>query len=142
MLSEWLLFLAQGKSPKTIPDLRILGRVNGIRKFLTESKFKLLFGEKPQYDPINRFAATPDIVGYFGKTLVNIDAKRGAKTKTHPLQLAAQKIALAANGIRIQESYSLYLKEDDYRLAKQDTLKHEPRWRQFVSTWHLAKDYH
>lgn len=141
MLSEWLLFLAKGLSPKTDPDPRIAGRVAGIRKFLAESKFKLKFGEIPQYDPVCNFAATPDIVGHLGQVAVNIDAKRGAKTKTHPLQLAAQKIALAANGFRVQESYSLYLRDNDFRLIKQDTQKHEHRWKQFVSTWHLAKEY-
>ncbi len=141
MLSEWLLFLAQEKTPRSDPDPRIAGRVGGIKKFLSLSKFKLLFGEVPQYDPVSGFAVTPDIVGHIGRIAVNIDAKRGAKTKTHVLQLAAQKIALAAGGFRVRESYSLYLRDNDFRLIEQKTEAHEPRWKQFVSTWHLAKEY-
>lgn len=140
-LHQWLLFLAQERTASEPPVASIAAKVEGIVKFLRESGFKLKFGEIPQYDPVSRFCTTPDLVGTIGKFLVNIDAKRGGPQKWHPLQLAAQKIALAAGGVRVQKSFSLYLKDGGYKLIEQDTTKHEPRWRQIAATYHIAQEY-
>lgn len=140
-LHLYLLFLAQGKKLSTEPDPRIAGKVKGIQKFLENSGFKLAFGEVPQYDPTLRFACTPDLVGHLGSFSVNIDCKAGASQKSHVLQLAAQNIALAAGGFRVQKSFVLYLKDDDFRLVEQDTRIHEPRWRSIVQTYHIKQEY-
>ena len=127
-LHAWLLHLAELKPEVAEPDPRIAGKVGGIRKFLRESGFKFQFGEVPQYDPVSRYACTPDLCGHLGNFSVNIDAKAGAAHKSHVLQLAAQRIALKAGGFHVQKSFSLYLKNNDYRLVEQDTREHEPRW--------------
>ncbi len=142
MLSQWLLFLAQGRTSKIEPDPRILIRVEGIKSFLSESGFKLEFGEISQYDPVLNFACTPDIVGKINGCLVNIDAKRGANLKWHVLQLAAQKIALEANGVKIEKSFNLYLKKDGgYRLLERDTKDDESRWKSFIYSYHAKRFY-
>lgn len=137
----WLHHLARGKTFFSPPDPRIAGRVEGIKKFLQDTKFKLAFGEMPQYDPVSRFATTPDLVGNIGLFTVNIDAKRGSPQKWHVLQLAAQRIALIAGGFRPQKSFGLYLGEEAYRLVEQDVVKHEPRWRNIAAVYHIAKEY-
>ena len=141
ILHAWLLFLAQGKEPSIPPNPRIAGRVQGIRKFLEESKFKLSFGEEPQYDPVSCFACTPDLIGYIGALQVNIDAKRGDPQKWHVLQLTAQKIALASGMVHIEKSFGLYLRDGDYRLVEQDTRKHETKCRAIVSGFYAKKEY-
>lgn len=141
VLHQYLLFLAQGKVASSEPDARIAGKVKGIKKFLENSGFKLAFGEIPQYDPVLRYACTPDLVGHLGAFAVNIDCKAGGAQKTHVLQLAAQKLALAAGGFRVQKSFGLYLKDDDFRLIEQDTRPHEPRWRSIVQTYHIKREY-
>ena len=140
ILHQWLLFLAQKKAYSIPPVQSIAGRVEGIRKFLSESKFKLLFGEIPQYDPVSRFACTPDLVGHLGSTLVNIDAKRGEAQPWHILQLAAQKIALAAGGVLIQRSFGLYLRDGDYRLIGRDVSAYEAKWRTICASYPTIKE--
>ena len=140
-LHAWLLHLAQGKPEVSKPDPRIAGKVEGIRKFLRESGFKLAFGEVAQYEPVLRYACTPDLCGTLGMFSVNIDMKAGAKQKSHPLQLAAQKIALCYHPFRVQKSFSLYLKEGDYRLVEQDTRTHEANWRIFMAAYHSRGEY-
>lgn len=140
-LHSWLNFLVQGKVAKTEPDARIAGRVEGIKKFLFDTKFKLLGGEVPMYDPINRFACTPDLHGVMNKFMFVIDAKRGGKLPSHRLQTAAQFIALRSNGIRIQKRAALYLRDGDYRLEEHTDSMDMARWGIFVSAWYLRKEY-
>lgn len=140
-LHAWLNFLVQGKVAKTEPDPRIAGRVEGIRKFLKDTGFKVAGGEIPLYDPINRFACTPDLYGHIGRTAWVIDAKRGGKLPSHRLQTAAQTIALRANGFRAQKRAALYLRDEDYRLDEHQDPMDLARWGIFVSTYHLKKEY-
>ena len=140
-LHLWLGHLARGLAFKSEPDPRIAGRVEGIKKFLADTKFKIMGGEVPMYDPINRFACTPDLHGMMGKFLWVIDAKRGAKLPNHKLQTAAQFIALRSNGIRVQKRASLYLREGDYRLEEHTDSMDMARFGIFVSAWHLRKEY-
>lgn len=140
-LHLWLKFLASGKTSTTKPDPRIAGRVSGIQKFLRDTGFRIMGGETPLYDPINRFACTPDIWGILNKFLFVIDAKRGAKLPSHRLQTGAQYIALRSNGVRVQKRASLYLHEEDYRLEEHTDTMDMARWGIFVSTYHLKKEY-
>lgn len=141
-LHLWLQFLVKGKEPKTAPDPRIAGRVEGIKKFIRDTGFKIAGGEQPMYDPINRYACTPDLFGHIGKTAFVIDAKRGAKLPSHRLQTAAQTIALRANGFRAQKRAALYLRNGDYRLEEHTDSRDLARWSIFVSTYYLKREYH
>lgn len=140
-LHLWLGHLARGLKSKNAPDPRIAGRVKGIEKFLADTKFKIAGGELPCYDPINRYACTPDLFGFIGKTAWIIDAKRGSKLASHKLQTAAQTIALRANGFRAQKRASLYLRENDYRLEEHTDPMDLARWGIFVNCWHIRKEY-
>ncbi len=140
-LHKWLLFLVQGKSATAKPDPRIAGRVEGIKKFIKDTKFKISGGEHPLYDPLNRFACTPDIWGCMGNWSWVIDAKRGAKLKSHKLQTAAQTIALRSNGFRPQKRGALYLRDGDYRLDEHDDQGDLSDWIGFVSTYHKKKRF-
>lgn len=140
-LHAWLKFLASGMKPKSEPDPRIAGRVKGIEKFLKDTGFKVSGGEIPLYDPINRFACTPDLYGHIGRTSFVIDAKRGAKMPSHRLQTAAQTVALRANGFRPQKRAALYLRDSDYRLDEHTDTMDLARWVIFVNCWHIRKEY-
>ncbi len=140
-LHLWLGHLARGLTAKVKPDPRIAGRVAGIQKFLRDTKFQIVGGETPVYDPINRFACTPDIWGIMNKVLFVIDAKRGAKLSSHRLQSAAQYIGLRSNGVRVQKRAALYLRDEDYRLDEHTDTTDMARWGIFVSAWHLRKEY-
>lgn len=140
-LSEWALFLAQGMTPSEAPDPRIAGRVAGIVKFMSESGFKFSGGELPLFDPDARFAATPDIWGHIGGVSWVIDVKRGTKQKWHPLQTAAQAIALRANGFKVQKRGNLYLKDGGYRLDEHTDPSDESRWKILVQAYHAKTFY-
>jgi len=140
-LHAWLGHLARGLTAKVAPDPRIAGRVAGIQKFLRDTGFRIMGGETPMYDPINRFACTPDLFGTMNKMLWVIDAKRGGKLPSHRLQTGAQFIALRSNGVRVQKRASLYLRDNDYRLEEHTDTMDMARWGIFVSTHHLKKEY-
>lgn len=140
-LHLWLNFLVQGKSAKIEPDPRIAGRVEGIKKFLKDTGFKVAGGEQPLYDPINRFACSPDLWGHIGKAAFVIDAKRGSEMPSHRLQTAAQTIALRANGFRPVKRAALYLRDGDFRLKEHADPMDLARWGIFVNCWHIRKEY-
>lgn len=140
-LHLWLGFLVRGKIPSSPPDPRIAGRVEGIRKFLQDTKFQIVGGEQPLYDPLHDYACTPDLYGHMGIWSWVIDAKRGAKLKIHSLQTAAQSIALRANGFRAQKRGALYLKDGDYRLDEHTDTADIVRWPVFVNSFHLRGEY-
>ena len=140
-LHQWLLFLAQGKEPADLPDERIAGRVEGIRKFLRESDFKFQGGEQPMFDKSIRFCCTPDLWGNMAGARCVIDAKRGAKLKHHALQTAAQKLALASNGIHCRDRYTLYLKDGGYKLEQHTDANDMGRWQAIVAAYHAAQFY-
>ena len=135
-LHLWLGFLARGKTPAGPPDPRIAGRVEGIGKFLWQTGFQIAGGEVPLYDPINRYACTPDLYGHiFGISWV-LDMKRGAKLPSHRLQTAAQDTALRANGFRAQKRGALYLKDGDYRLDEHTDKSDRANWAAIVEGYH------
>lgn len=140
-LHQWNLFLAQGQEPASPPDDRIAGRVLGFRKFLADTGFKFFGGEQPVYDRINQVACTPDLWGGIGNWLWVIDNKRGGKEKTHKLQTACQKLALTANGVKIEKRGSLYLKDGDYRLIEHDDFADEVRWKAIAGGYHAKGFY-
>ena len=140
-LHAWFLFLAQGQEPEEAPDDRIAGRVEGIRKFLRESGFKLEGGETPQGSLALGYATTPDLWGQLAGARSVIDAKRGAEVSWHPLQTAAQRIALAHAGVHCLNRYALYLRDGDYRLEPHRDRLDEKRWREVVNGYYAAKFY-
>lgn len=140
-IHEWLLFLAQGQESDSLPDERIAGRVEGIRKFLGESKFKFVGGETRLHCAGLGYCGTPDLWGTInGRTCV-IDAKRGAKSKIHALQTAAYRLLLAVNGVSARDRFALYLKDGDYRLVEHADTQDEKRWVSIVSAYHAKKFY-
>lgn len=140
-LSDWLLFLASGKVADQEPEPEIAGRVEGIRKFLSDTKFVFVAGEVPQYDPVLNFVTRPDIWGHIGSFSCVVEAKRGAKMGFHFLQTAAEKIALAANGFQAQKRYCLYLRDGDYRLEEHANRDDERNWRAIVAAFHAKAQY-
>lgn len=140
-LHGWLLFLAQGQTPDSEPEPGIRGRVEGIKQFLADSGFKLTAGEVPQYDPLSHYACTPDIYGTMGGAFVVIDCKRANRAGWHPLQTAAQKIALKAGGFDAEKRYSLYLKDFGYSLIEHTDKADENRWRAVVAAYHVKSFY-
>lgn len=140
-IHSWFLFLAQGQEPSEPPDDRIVGRVEGVRKFLAESRFILEGGESIMYDRDLGYCCTPDLWGQMAGSRCVIDAKRGARMAWHPLQTAAQRIALASNGIHCLNRYSLYLRDGDYRLEHHTDRQDERRWKSIVSGYHCGKVY-
>lgn len=140
-LHQWMLFLAQGQEPEAEPDPRIAGRVQGFRKFLADTGFQFKGGETPLYDPVSRFACTPDVWGGIYPHTYVIDVKRGAKLPWHVLQTAAQKLALGAYGFRAQKRASLYLKDGDYRLVQHEDEDDLKRWQALVTAYHAKSFY-
>ena len=140
-LHSWLHFLAIGNEPSEPPDERIAGRVEGIRKFLRESKFKIVDGEKIMLCRGFGYCGRPDLWGSInGRTCV-IDAKRGSKMKYHALQTAAYRFLLAANGFSARQRYALYLIDGDYRLIEHTDPQDERRWQAIVSAYNAVKIY-
>jgi hypothetical protein len=142
-LHKWLLFLASGRDTDQPVEIELAGRVAAIRKFIKDTKFRLSFGETPQYDAATDTACTPDIWGYIGPWAWVIDAKRGAKMKIHELQTACQKIALASySRFHAQKRGSLYLMDNgDYRLVEHTDRADEQRWRAIAAAFHAKKSY-
>ncbi len=137
-LHLWLGFLVRGKTPASPPDLRIAGRVEGIKKFLRDSKFIISGGEEPLYDPTTGTCCTPDLWGFQGAWSWVKDAKRGGKLKSHALQTAAQKSALAANGFRAQKRSGLYLRDNGYRDIEHTAgVTDDANWRAIVAGYHV-----
>lgn len=135
-LHEWLGFLVRGRRSAEPPHPSIAGRVRGIQKFIKDTGFKIAGGETPLYDPVGRFACTPDLWGHIGSLSWVIDAKRGSKLPTHALQTATQRIALAANGFRAQKRGALYLRDNDYRLDEHANHVNENHWRAITAGYH------
>ena len=135
-LHKWFIFLASGKAPKTHPDERIAGRVEGIKLFLADRPFDLKGGEEPHYDPETNTACMPDAWGFRGPWSWVIDAKRGAKEKYHALQTACQQIVLRANGFHAQKRGSLYLRDGGFRLIEHTDLLDIPRWYSIALGFH------
>jgi len=140
-LHKWLIFLASGRESKKAPDERIAGRVEGIRKFLRETRFQFAGGEKPLLVEATRWACTPDLWGSIGGRSCLIEAKRGKKMPYHRLQTAAQQIALRANDWKVIDRIALYLKDGGYNLEKHDDLADEYRWLSVVAGYWAKKHY-
>ncbi len=133
----WGSFHAQGRTSTADPDDRIKGRVEQVKRFLESSKFVLAGTERSMYDPVNGYCCTPDLYGSAGLWQWIIDLKTGGKQKSHALQTAAQKIALAANGFRAQKRGAAYLRDDNYRLTEHDDAGDEARWKAIVLAYHI-----
>lgn len=140
-IHQWLLFLAQGQEPECPPDERILGRVEAIKKFLYETGFKFVGGEKPVYETISRYACTPDLWGHIGQYSAVIDAKRGGKLGWHPLQTAAQRMALACEGFAAQRRFTLYLSDGSYKLEEHKNNRDFDAWKAVVAAFHTREAY-
>ncbi len=135
-IHQWLYFLAQNKKSTAAPDPRIANRVEGVRKFLADTRFLISGGETPLYEPTLSFCVMPDLWGHIGKLSFVIDGKRGAKLKIHRLQTAAQKLALKANGFNASRRAGLYLRDNDYRLDQHDDVADERNWVAIVRGFH------
>jgi hypothetical protein len=141
-LHKWLLFLAQGQEPASEPDYRIAGRVKAIKRFLKETGFKIRGGEKPLHSTRGDFCCTPDLWGDFQGVQSLFEAKRGAKESWHPLQTAAQSIALWANGFAVGTRYNLYLRDDGtYRIDPHKNTSDEYDWLTLAAAWHVKRKY-
>lgn len=140
-LHHWFNFLSQGKVPLHKPDRRIAGRVDGIKKFLYESGFVRYGGETPLYCSSLNYCVTPDGWGKIATRYCLVELKRNTVEKTHKLQTAAQKIALAEIDFRADDRYALYLRDGDYSLKLHDDPGDEHRWRAIVNGFHATRFY-
>jgi len=140
-IHHWTLFLASGYKSGNEPEPEIAGRVEGFKKFLYESRFIFMGGENILYEPNLRYCCKPDLYGHLGTTAVVIEVKRGAIMKSHAIQTAAQKIALAASGFRAHARYGLYLSDGGYRLIEHTDKEDETRWRAIVAAY-WAKSFY
>lgn len=140
-IHAWVRFLAEGNEASELPDPRISGYLAQFQKFIQESGFKFKGGEEPVYHPSLVYATTPDLYGDLNGVLTVIDVKGGAKESWHPVQTAAQKLALAAQMVPIVNRYSLYLKEDSYRLVQHTDKADEMRWTALVTAFHAKSFY-
>lgn len=140
-LHLWLNFLGQGNEPDIDPDPRIAGRVEGIRKFMRESGFSYLGGERCVYAYRGDFCCKPDLWGEIGGRPSIVEAKRGAKLPWHRLQTAAQYLALNDSGEVILDRYALYLKDGDYRLEAHRDKEDMRRWEVIANAYHAASFY-
>lgn len=124
-------------------DAAVMPRVRGFEKFLADTSFKPAdaYVEKPQYEATLGYACTPDWPGSLGNWAVVIEGKRGAKSKIHQLQTAAQKLALRANGFKAEKRYGLYLRDFDYRLEEHTNRADETMWPFFVAAFHAKEFY-
>lgn len=136
-LHEWLQWLAKGK-PERVPHPSIAGRVEGIKKFLRDTGFRIVGGEEPQYDPTTDSCCTPDLWGFIGSEKYVIDAKRGSPLPHHALQTAAQSLAL--HEFRPIRRAGLYLKDHGYRLRAHTDPADFNRWRSTAHAFHVAQN--
>lgn len=140
-LHSWFNILARGLEADELPDDRIAGRVEGIRKFLRDEPFQFLDGEKPMLCKTQLFACTPDAWGFFDSEPCVIELKRSASAKWHPLQTAAQATALRENGVQVQKRYALYLREGGYELEYHSNHSDFRRWTAIVNGFHARSWY-
>lgn len=137
-LHLYLQFMVKGGNPAA-PDPRIADKVEGIRRFIRDTGFKIVGGEEPRYCPASGYACTPDLWGFIGNWSWVIDMKSGAKQPYHALQTAAQLVALKANGFRAQKRGALYLKNKGYRLVEHDNPQDIPVWLNHAHRYHNLK---
>lgn len=128
------------------PDIRIVGRVMGFRKFMKELHFTAAGSEEIQYEPELGYCCKPDLWGYINGSLppsprVVVECKRGARMKIHRLQTAAQVLALRANGFDAKERYCLYLKDDGYSFERHDDDEDFENWKALVYAYHAKRGY-
>jgi hypothetical protein len=135
-LHSWLLHLCQGK-PDREAHPSIAGRVEGIRKFLRDSRFGIVGGETPQYDCVTDSAVKPDIWGTINGVRCVIDAKRGARVSWHSLQTAAQWGALVGTAFVARRRGALYLRNGAYSMDWHDSPEEYQLWRAICRAWHL-----
>lgn len=91
--------------------------LNGYKKFLDHYKPEWKLIEQPLISKVWGFAGTPDRFGIINNKNVLIDIKSGSKEPSHQIQTGAYKILIEENSChKVQERYSLYLKENDFRL--------------------------
>lgn len=141
-LHLWCNFLARGEEPADPPDERIAGRVFAFRKFLKESGFKYIGGEEPQHERRLGYCCSPDLWGVIGARRAVVDIKGGGILKFHALQTAAQRLALASNGVLCQNRYGLYLRENGtYRLLAHEDESDELRWSAMVAAYYAKRFY-
>ena len=140
-LHSWCLFLAQGQEPDEPPDIRIAGRVEGFRRFLSECSFKFVDGEKPQYNPSPEYCCRPDLWGQLNGANALIEVKRGAVMGIHQIQTSAQTLALAAGGFRVVKRFCLYLKDNSYSLIQHKDRADFQYWKSCAEAHHAKRIY-
>ena len=99
-------------------DEKIIGKVKGYEKFLSETCFKPERLEEIVYSEELELAGTFDQVGLFQGRLSLIDLKNGCFLKFHKLQTALYVIMLRRKGVMVLDRYGLYLKDNGYRLIR------------------------
>lgn len=141
VLHQWLLLLAKGLEMEQAPDPIIAPRVEGIKEFLRNEPFHFVDGEKPMSCDSPLFACTPDIWGYWDGEPCLFEMKRSAKAKWHPLQTAAQAMALKCSGFEVKRRFSLYLREGGYVISEHTDRGDFSRWAALVYGFHARGWY-
>jgi len=99
----------------------VIPYLQAFKKFLRESKFKILAMEQIVYNSIYKYAGTTDIVAKNSKDLDFIlDIKTGKKAKWHTIQTAGYSLAMTKEHARA----CLYLADNEtYKLEQHANLK-------------------
>lgn len=120
-----------GELDENSVDPQIEGYVDGYKKFIIETKFKVVYpkpgeGQLILHHPQYFYAGKPDVIGILNDDLDLIDRKSGAKSKVDELQEVAYWELARANDIPVKKLFDLYLhKNGTYNLEPvKQTPKH------------------
>lgn len=97
-------------------DPLLLPCLDQYMKFLNDYKVEIIEIEKIIFDPILFYAGKLDRVARIMGRLAIYDVKTGAKMKSHQIQTSAYKEAYIKDKRVACDRYTLYLKEDSYKL--------------------------
>lgn len=107
-------------------DSQIQGRFDAWKKFRQDTGFEILGIEIPMYHPIYHYGVKPDRWGFLNGKLTLVEIKPATVEKWHILQRAANRAALIASGIAIQDDINIYLSDNGtYKLSSKSSGRHE-----------------
>ncbi len=136
---EWDLL---GTLDEATLDPRLIGYLEAARRFLADSKSRVVAVERNLADPLRGIAGTPDLMGYvFDKPAV-VDWKSGGKERWHRYQLAIYEDLMRTNTVLpepLLKRFAVYLREDGTYTSEELTDRTDRAVAQAVITIAQAK---